>query len=486
MVRITRLAIIVALMIGAGVVGRAPAASLVRVDPVGDGAFETWQDGNIAMCGPRYDLYHNLLDIRSLGNDAWTGTAQGDHLFGSYGVGVSDPVYYPALPWLSLVNGSTFTYLTLTGSGSIGGGEMTAVSETASSDEPANHLQMSISQTLYLDAHPQTWQNDPGNTLGGHDNELITLQNDYSCSTVNKATGGYILFRLDPVFNEQVGDVVPVSLQMSSDASVSHRYGNEGYTGYGEASADVLVNGQQVLVDENGMAQFNAAIGDVIAVKLSSMVYLRGSAVIEEPDNPVLYNRVFNPVHVLTWTSCLVDIPVTVGTNENAPLMPDQSPINPGNPYVFSGLDIGDSGVGIDSPLWIDPAVALGYDFEVIGGKVSSLVMPSCFGYGDTFSVFYYDPDLDEWFVLNLDAEGGEQVYFPFAVNLFYIGGLEDLELDPLDTTAFPVGLIFDGAATGVTVNMTPYVAPEPTSLAMLALAGLGAVAARRRGRKAA
>lgn len=466
-------AFVVALCTGSAI----HAAQMVRVDPVGDGAYRSWQDGNIASVGPRFNTYHELLEYQNLGNDAWTGTMQGDQLFGLYGVGISDPEYYPGNPMLYQVNGSTFTYLNLRAAAPGGDGE------GPPPEGPANYLHMSISQTLYLEAYPQAWQHDPGNSLGTHDNDVVTLQHDYSCNTVNDATGGFILFRLDPVFNEQVGDVVPVWINTGTDAQVSHKYGNTGYTGYGEATTFILHNGQPVYVDESGNTQFNAAIGDIFAIKIDSMVYLRGSAVLEEPDSPFMYNRTFLPVHAMTWANCNIGIPLTTGAHESVPLMPDTMPTRPGDPYVFSGLDIGDSGLGIDSPLWIDPVVAEGFDFEIVGAKVTAVVLPDLWGDPDGFSIWYYDPDQDDWFRMLDNAWAGERADLPFAVNLFYIGSIDEtLEVDPLNPTAFPVGLIFDGPATDVTVTMTPYVPgiPEPASLALLAIGGVAML--RRRG----
>ncbi len=450
----------------------ASAASLTRLDPAG--AFQTFQTGSLATVGPRYDMTHNLLGYQSLSNLAWTGNAQEDEIFGTYGVGVDDPTYYPGTNWLAMVTGSTFTSYKLAGENPSGGGEPTSPEPSFGAPivaGPANHLNMGITQTLYLQAHPQTWKNEPGAEIGGHDNETITLDNYYSVGT-KAAASDYLQFRIDPVFNEQTGDLVPVSLQLWTDSLVTHQFGNTGYGAMAQSGGLILHNGTPVALDGEGRAVLNATIGDIISVSLNSSIQLSGSALLKEPTNPIDFNRIMNPVYALSALGFFMDIPVTAGTSEASPLMPGNTPANAGDPFQFTNLVIGSDGPGIDAPLWIDPVATYGYEFEVTGAGVIGIVLPTSQGPA-SYTVAYYDTALGEFVEVGDNFQGQSFVGFAAPVNRFSITGIDAaLGVNPLDPMAFPVGFFFDGPAGDVDISMTPMIIPEPASLGLLALCG--------------
>jgi hypothetical protein len=148
---------------------------------------------------------------------------------------------------------------------------------------------------------------------------------------------------------------------------------------------------------------------------------------------------------------------------------------NFGAPYMFSIEEVGPNSV-----TFIDPLVAIGYDYAIgIGDpNFGSVLLPDI---GDGV----YDVVFDG--LLNT-VLAGQQFFFPQGgVSAFGVRGIEtSAGLDPLNVTAFITGLTFvsDGSFTG---SMTPIVqfvpdgvVPAPATLVLL-LAGLAALSIRRR-----
>jgi hypothetical protein len=189
---------------------------------------------------------------------------------------------------------------------------------------------------------------------------------------------------------------------------------------------------------------------------------------------------------------------VFVATNNNAEILRRSSsffnftPLEGGGPpeaflptvvdgvYNFSITD-----VGPDSVTFIDPFVAVGYDYAIGAGdpNFASVLLPM--GIGD--NVF----DLYLWTGLafvdsGIDLTGGSQHFFGGpGVDRFSIRGIEVAAgLDPDNVTAFITGLTFVSAGD-FTGTMTPIVVevgavPEPTSIGIIA-AGLISLAWLRR-----
>ncbi|MDY0054910.1 MAG: nidogen-like domain-containing protein [Methyloversatilis sp.] len=156
------------------------------------------------------------------------------------------------------------------------------------------------------------------------------------------------------------------------------------------------------------------------------------------------------------------------------------------NPLMPVASDEGwnfDFNVVAGTPVFIDPDIAIGYDYIVNSGpSITSVLLP-------TFGDGLYDLWLwngEAWEASGDVLTGGVTFTFAEAVSRFRILGIEEgAALDPLNPTAFVTGLTFD--ATGpVSMAQNPIVVtvpvPEPETYAMF-LAGLGLIAAARRRR---
>jgi hypothetical protein len=135
---------------------------------------------------------------------------------------------------------------------------------------------------------------------------------------------------------------------------------------------------------------------------------------------------------------------------------------------------------------YIDPPVAVGYDYRKAVGNPSfrSVVLPDGVG-DDRFDIFALDA-FNQPVLLAKDWLAGSVFDFGVAgVNAFRIGGIEATAgLDPANVTAFVTGVSFisDGLFTGTQTPIVLDVAaiPEPQTYALLLL-GLGAVVYRSR-----
>ncbi|MCP3848641.1 MAG: PEP-CTERM sorting domain-containing protein [Gammaproteobacteria bacterium] len=132
------------------------------------------------------------------------------------------------------------------------------------------------------------------------------------------------------------------------------------------------------------------------------------------------------------------------GTASTDPLLPTTE--EAGN-FEFV-IDVGDAGFGIDpsQPLFIDPFVATGYEYEVSGSNFATVQIPNC--YGDVEYNLYY------WNGTGYVSVGTIGVNDPFnfldidpsGVTKFMIDGIEiAANLDPTDSLAFITGVTFTG-----------------------------------------
>lgn len=158
-------------------------------------------------------------------------------------------------------------------------------------------------------------------------------------------------------------------------------------------------------------------------------------------------------------------------------LLPEQAPPNVFLPTVLpSGAYSFSIDVLAQSMVFIDPLIAIGYDYAIGAGDPNFASVQLPVGIGDgLYDLLIWDGS--DYVEFMTDVMGGLEFLFPAGgVSRFRVSGIEESAgLDPLDVTAFITGLTFvaDGTFTG---TMTPIVievasVPEPPVLALLAMA---------------
>jgi Nidogen-like len=150
--------------------------------------------------------------------------------------------------------------------------------------------------------------------------------------------------------------------------------------------------------------------------------------------------------------------------------LPGSTPTNPLLPVVTDrgfrfDLNIGD----INRRIFIDPLLAVGYDYAVQSGpNFSSVLLPT--GIGDNlYDLFRFDATLNTYVDSGTRITGG--VAYDFAaggVDRFSIRGIEtSANLNPNDPTAFVTGLTFTSTGNAVVFQSPVVVNTDSTSTAV-------------------
>lgn len=134
--------------------------------------------------------------------------------------------------------------------------------------------------------------------------------------------------------------------------------------------------------------------------------------------------------------------------------------------------------VGPNSVTFIDPVLAVGYDYRIGAGdpNFASVLLPT--GIGDNlFDLFLVDTGIGDYVDSGIDLVGGTQFFFGAGgVDRFRIRGIETTAgLDPANATAFITGLTFatDGQFSGTMTPLTVFISGVPLP-GTIALVGLG------------
>lgn len=162
-------------------------------------------------------------------------------------------------------------------------------------------------------------------------------------------------------------------------------------------------------------------------------------------------------------------IPAAPGSSESLPLLPPSDE----PPFVFEIDPVPNETV------WIDPIVAIGYDYAVTGNKFASVSLPSAATIPVTvpYELYLFDGS-DYSFEAFLNA-GDIYTFDAAGVDMFRILLDPSLGLDPANPLAFPTGVNFVNNTTAI-VSMTPLAVntttdvPEPSTYALFAVGLLG------------
>lgn len=147
------------------------------------------------------------------------------------------------------------------------------------------------------------------------------------------------------------------------------------------------------------------------------------------------------------WVASTAD-EVTPGLTPENPLLPSSDQSDPST-FVFRDVRIGDKGLGVSQPIFIDPVVAIGYDYSVTssstnGPLFASVLIPGPLAQGD--SEFLLELPGFGSFPLLAGSSFDLLNYQSTGFGSFRITGISPDELlDPSSPTAFVTGVTFTG-----------------------------------------
>jgi hypothetical protein len=180
------------------------------------------------------------------------------------------------------------------------------------------------------------------------------------------------------------------------------------------------------------------------------------------------------------WTTAIRNGQTSDGSSASAPLLPE---IVTAEGFQFN------FNIDLDQQIFIDPVVAVGYDYSVSSGpNIRTALFPTVAGDTDGFSIYSLLTDA----LLGIATPGTAFDFGPDGVSGFRLLGIDPIAaLDPTNTTAFVTGLTFTGAGQ-VSMSQNPITfdtnsnnIPEPstTFLFLVGALAIGTMGTRRQKR---
>ncbi|MCP3870212.1 MAG: hypothetical protein GY703_19385 [Gammaproteobacteria bacterium] len=201
----------------------------------------------------------------------------------------------------------------------------------------------------------------------------------------------------------------------------------------------------------------------------------------DEPSEPsgryIIDNFTFTPA----GEKIIADVEGALPDNPILPGEIIQDPDNNDVPqFVFEGIVIDQNGLGVIFPIFIDPDVAVGYDYEVVSGpNFASVEVPATSLLDDTFTLTVpgFGP-----FLLQTGVAFDLTALDPLGFSSFRISDIDANEmLDPNDPLAFITGMTYvaggiaDVTMTPITEFVPPSSVPEPPVVVLTVLSLIGA-----------
>ncbi|MDP7042800.1 MAG: hypothetical protein QF807_02150 [Candidatus Thalassarchaeaceae archaeon] len=176
-------------------------------------------------------------------------------------------------------------------------------------------------------------------------------------------------------------------------------------------------------------------IGNAIFTGLNPGGYCINSTLYEMPGE-VFVDHVY---------SCFTVIDYPTGGNNNGSGNSSSNPLLPGNTTNNSGSTTFNFNFTVSwgEPIWVDPFVAIGYDYEISDGpNFASVMIP--FAYGDgMFDIYLWDGTNYAYTGISI-ATGTHYSFQSGGVDRFSIRGIEvSAEVDPDDPEGFVTSLTF-------------------------------------------
>ena len=149
--------------------------------------------------------------------------------------------------------------------------------------------------------------------------------------------------------------------------------------------------------------------------------------------------------------------------------------------YRFD-IVVGDFGAGLTTPIFVDPEIAVGYDYNVLAGPLFNSVVLPFIGDG-LYDLYHCDATTSSLVSDGVVAAGEAHSFGDGGASCFRVLGIEiSALLDPNDPTAFVTGLTFTGdGAVDFTMTAVTESVPETATGALLASGILTLWAVRRK-----